>query len=267
MLRTIAISLAASLLFGCASSTKPGAVGVTRQQFMIVPAADVERMAAVQYADQFNKAKSAGRVITEGQEYDRLRKIGGRLIRQSGVFRDDTKQWKWHLTLIDAPVLNATCAPGGKITFYTGIIRQLNLTDDEIAAIMGHEIAHALREHGREKVSEAMGQQLVTNLAAANSSSPEQTLFLANQVAQILYALPNSREKETEADRIGLELMARAGYDPRAAVNVWRKMAQATNGQSPPRFLSTHPSNSARISDLSALQSVVRPLYDAAQKP
>jgi len=254
-------------MLGCASSTKPGTVGVTRQQFMIVPAADVERMADVQYSDQFNKAKTAGKLITEGPEYARLRTIGGRLIRQSGIFRDDTKQWKWRLTLIDAPILNATCSPGGKITFYTGIIRQLDLTDAEIAAIMGHEIAHALREHGREKVSEAMGQQLLVNLAAANSNRPEQTLLVANQVAQILYALPNSREKETEADRIGLELMARAGYHPAAAINVWRKMAIASNGQNPPRFLSTHPTNADRIRDLTSLQSVVMPLYEAAAKP
>lgn len=265
--RVILLAVITALLLGCASSTKPGSVGVNRQQFMVVPAADVERMAAVQYADQFNKAKSAGKLITEGPEYDRLRAIGGRLIRQSGVFRDDARQWKWHLTLIDAPILNATCSPGGKITFYTGIIRQLYLTDAEIAAIMGHEIAHALREHGRERVSEMMGQQLLVNLTAANSNRPEQTLLLANQIAHVLYALPNSREKETEADRIGLELMARAGYHPAAAVSVWQKMAAASSGQTQPRFLSTHPTNADRIRELTQLQSVVLPLYNAAAKP
>lgn len=266
-IRTLLSALALSLLLACASTTKPGVVGITREQFLIVPAANVERMAAVHYAAQFNKAKTAGSLIAAGPEFDRLRKIAGRLIRQSAVFREDTRQWKWHLTLIDAPVLNATCAPGGKITFYTGIIRQLDLTDDEIAAIMGHEIAHALREHGREKVSEAMGQQLVVKLAAAGSNQPEQNEYLANQVAQVLFTLPNSREKETEADKIGLELMARAGYDPRAAVNVWRKMSAAARGRTPPEFLSTHPSHSTRINELSALQPVVRPLYEAAPKP
>jgi len=261
------LAVTLTLLLGCASTTRPGAVGVTREQFMLVPAADVERMAAVHYADQFNKAKSAGRLLNDGPEYDRLKVIGGRLIRQSAVFRDDTRQWKWNLTLIDAPVLNASCAPGGKITFYTGIIRQLNLTDDEIAAIMGHEIAHALREHGREKVSQAMGQQLVLALAAANSQQPAQTLAIANQVANVLFVLPNSRDKETEADKMGLELMARAGYNPLAAINVWRKMAVATRGQNPPEFLSTHPAHSTRINELSALQPIVRPLYEAAPKP
>jgi len=260
------ICATALALAACASTTRPGAIGVNRQQLLIVPAETVERMALVQYADQFSKAKAAGRLIESGPEYDRLKTIGGRLIRQTAVFRDDTRQWKWHLSLIDAPVLNATCSPGGKITFYTGIIRQLNLTDDEIAAVMGHEIAHAIREHGREKVSEAMGQQLVVSLAAVNTRTPEQTAALANQVARVLYTLPNSREKESEADKIGLELMARAGYDPRAAINVWRKMS-ATGGQSPPEFLSTHPAHSTRINELTALQPAVAPLYAAAAKP
>lgn len=262
------LSIAAvALLVACATTTRPGAVGINREQLLIVSAAEVEQMAAVSYAQQYNRAKSAGRLITDGPEFERLKKIGGKLIRQSALFRDDTKQWKWNLTLIDASDLNASCAPGGKITFYTGIIRQLTLTDDEIAAIMGHEIAHALREHGREKVSEAMGQQFVIALASANSKNPAQQTQLANQVAQILFVLPNSREKETEADKIGLELMARAGYDPRAAVNVWRKMTTATRGQSPPEFLSTHPAHATRINELVALQPVVWPLYLSAPKP
>lgn len=263
--RILFVALALALA-GCASTTRPGAIGVERQQLLIVPAATVERMALVHYADQYSKAKAAGRLLESGPEYDRLKVIGGRLIRQTAVFRDDTKQWKWHLSLIDAPVLNASCSPGGKITFYTGIIRRLNLSDDEIAAIMGHEIAHAIREHGREKVSEAMGQQLVVSLAAASTKSPAQNAALANQVVQLLYTLPHSREKESEADKIGLELMARAGYDPRAAINVWRKMALAS-GQSTPEFLSTHPSDASRISELTALQPIVQPLYSSAPKP
>ncbi|MBL8514518.1 MAG: M48 family metallopeptidase, partial [Betaproteobacteria bacterium] len=157
-------------------------------------------------------------------------------------------------------------APGGKITFYTGIIRRLNLTDAEIAAVMGHEVAHALREHGREKVSLAQTRNLVTGLAFANSSNRDQQLAAANQLASILFTLPNSREAESEADRIGLELMARAGYDPSAAMSFWRKMAAATGGNTPVELLSTHPVHSSRIAELTALQSKVRPLYDAAAK-
>ncbi len=263
---SLILSFFIMLLVGCASTTKPGAIGVTRQQFLIVPAATVEKMALTHYANQNNQAKSAGKLIESGPEYERLRDIGKRLIRQTGVFRDDTKQWKWQLTLIDAPTVNASCAPGGKITFYTGIINKLKLTDDEIAAVMGHEIAHAIREHGREKVSESMGQQLLVNLASAKAQSPAVAAALANQVGTVLFLLPNSREKETEADKIGTELMARAGYDPAAAINVWRKMAGLGDAKTP-QFLSTHPSHSSRIEELTALQAVVKPLYDAAEKP
>lgn len=266
MITKVIIAAVVFAVASCASTTRPGAIGVERQQLLIVPAATVERMALVHYADQYNKAKAAGRLIESGPEYDRLKVIGGRLIRQTAVFRDDTRQWKWHLSLIDAPVLNATCSPGGKITFYTGIVRKLSLTDEEIAAIMGHEIAHAIREHGREKVSEAMGQQLFVSLASARTKSPEQNAALANQVAQILYVLPHSREKEAEADKIGLELMARAGYDPRAAINVWRKMSVAS-GKTDPEFMSTHPSNASRINELTALQPIVQSLYLSAPKP
>jgi hypothetical protein len=187
--RTIlAISLA--LLAACTTTTEPGAIGITRQQLLLVPAADVERMALTHYTEQYNRAKTINKLIESGPMYERLRKIGGRLISHTGIYRDDIGGWKWHLTLIDAPVLNATCAPGGKITFFTGIIQQLNLTDDEIAAIMGHEIAQALREHGREKVSEAMGQQFLVAMASASSKSPAATAALANQVSTIHPPLP-----------------------------------------------------------------------------
>lgn len=257
--------VAVSILTGCASTTKSGAIGITRQQLLIVPASTVEQMAASHYVTQNKQAKTAGHLIESGPEYERLRAISTRIIRQTTIFREDTRQWKWQLTLIDEPVLNASCAPGGKITFYTGIIRQLALTDDEIAAVMGHEVAHAIREHGREKVSEAMGQQLMLGLALSTGNASRESAALAEQVATVLYTLPNSREKETEADKIGLELMARAGYNPAAAINVWRKMSAATKGQSPPQFLSTHPSHSTRITELTELQPVVRPLYEAAK--
>jgi predicted Zn-dependent protease len=263
--KAIAVALL-TFLTACGTTTKPGAIGITRQQLLIVPASTVERMALTHYADQQSKARNEGRLIDAGPEYERLKAVGKRLIPQTSVFRDDIRNWKWHLTLIDAPTLNASCAPGGKITFYTGIIRQLELTDDEIAAIMGHEIAHAIREHGREKVSEAMGQQILVSLLAAKSSSPQAAAALANQVATVLYRLPNSREKETEADRIGLELMARAGYDPSAAISLWKKMADATQGRSSPEFLSTHPSHASRMADLQSLQPLGRHLYEASSR-
>ena len=264
--KAIALGLLLATLAACGTTTKPGAIGITRQQLLIVPASRVERMALTHYADQQSKARTAGTLIDSGPEYERLDTIGKRLIPQTTIFRDDIKHWKWHLTLIDAPTLNASCAPGGKITFYTGIVRQLQLTDDEIAAIMGHEIAHAIREHGREKVSESVGQQILVSLLAAKSSSPSASAALANQVATVLYQLPNSREKEIEADRIGLELMARAGYDPAAAMTLWHKMADATKERSTPEFLSTHPSHASRLADLQSLQPLARGLYESARR-
>lgn len=254
------------LISGCANTTRPGAVGVNRSQFMMISSAEVDRLSAISYNEQNQKAKQKNVLVTSGPTYERLKFIANRLIPQTEAFRDDTKQWDWRLTLIDAPVLNATCAPGGKITFYTGIIEQLNLNDDEIAAIMGHEIAHALREHGRERVSQAMAQNLAVNVAMAAAGSYGSAVSAANQMAHYVFILPNSRENESEADAIGLELAARAGYNPMGAVTVWQKMIKATKGKSSPEFLSTHPSGETRIEQLTALMPAVEPLYRLAPK-
>ena len=249
-------------LCACESSTAPGVVGVTRQQFLIVPAETVERMAQVSFAEQASAARAEGKLITAGPEFDRLQRIMDRLKGQVGIFRSDTKAWNWELALIDAPVINASCAPGGKVTFYTGIIRQLKLTDDEIAAIMGHEFAHALREHGRERVSHAMAQNAVSNIALMATEDKQLQVELANQVAQYLFVLPNSRQNESEADMIGLELAARAGYNPQAAITLWEKMGAASGGKNPPQFLSTHPANTTRTAELAAMMPAVLPLYE-----
>ena len=260
-------SLAVIALFSaCANTTRPGAVGVNRSQFMMISSSEVDRLSAISYNDQAQKAKEKNILVTSGPTYDRLKRIANRLIPQTGEFRDDTRQWNWQLTLIDAPTLNASCAPGGKITFYTGIIEQLNLSDDEIAAIMGHEIAHAIREHGRERVSQAMAQSAVANIAMAAAGGYGSAVSAANQVAQYVLVLPNSRQNESEADAIGLELAARAGYNPQAAISVWKKMIKATDSKSPPEFLSTHPSGETRIEQLTALMPVVEPLYQQSIK-
>ncbi|WP_215314762.1 M48 family metallopeptidase [Polynucleobacter paneuropaeus] len=254
-------------LTACANTTKPGAVGINRSQFMVVSSADVNKLSAISFEEQNKKAKEKNILITTGPTYERLKQVANRLIPQTTVFRDDTKGWEWQLSLIQSNTLNASCTPGGKITFYTGIIDQLNLTDDEIAAIMGHEMAHALREHGRERLSEALAQNAVTNVAlAAAGANYASGINAANQVAQYVLVLPNSRQNESEADAIGLELAARAGYNPRAAITVWQKMLKATQGKNPPEFLSTHPSGETRIERLNALMPAVEPLYLAATK-
>lgn len=266
-IRILWILAVSALLSACANTTRPGAVGVNRSQFMMASSEDVNRLSAASYSEQNQKAKEKNILVTSGPTYDRLKFIANRLIPQTEAFRDDTKQWDWRLTLIDEPILNASCAPGGKITFYTGIIEQLNLNDDEIAAIMGHEIAHALREHGRERVSQAAAQNILVNIAMAVAGPYGSAVSAANQVAQYAIVLPNSRENESEADAIGLELAARAGYNPRGAISVWQKMLKATKDKSTPEFLSTHPSGETRIEQLTALMPSVEPLYKAAPKP
>jgi len=265
--RLIAFCIASiTLVTACTTTTRPGVVGINRQQLMVASQSEVERLSAISFNEQNKKAQDKKILITSGPQYDRLTSIANRLIPQTAHFRDDTQKWNWQLSLINAPILNATCAPGGKITFYTGIIDQLKLNDDEIAAIMGHEIAHALREHGRERLSQAMAQSTITNIALAAAGGYGAQINAANQVAQYVLVLPNSRQHESEADAIGVELAARAGYNPRAAISVWQKMMKATKGKNPPEFLSTHPSGETRIEQLSALMPAVEPLYRDAPK-
>jgi predicted Zn-dependent protease len=158
--------------------------------------------------------------------------------------------------------LNAYCMPGGKIMVYSGLVEQLDLTDAELAAVIGHEMAHALREHSRERISREYAQQIALSGVAILTGAGEGLQKLASSVASVTFQLPHSREQESEADTIGLELMARAGYDPNAAVSVWKKMIAANQNQGgPPQFLSTHPSPQTRIQDLEKLVPKVMPLY------
>ena len=264
----VTVLVSACLLVACANTSRPGVVGVERSQFMMISAAQIERISASSFEQQAKAAQKKNILITSGPQYERLKTIANRLIPQTAVFRDDTHAWNWGLQLIDSPLVNATCAPGGRITFYSGIINKLNLTDDEIAAIMGHEIAHAVREHGRERVSQAMAQNVIANVAlAAAGAGSAQSIDAANQIMQYVLVLPNSRQNEKEADAIGLEIAARGGYDPRAAITLWEKMSKESKGKNPPEFLSTHPSNENRIKELSALMPRVMPLYEAAKRP
>ena len=264
----VTVLVSTCLLVACTSTSRPGVVGVERSQFMMISAAQIERISASSFEQQAKAAQKKNILIASGPQYERLKTIANRLIPQTAVFRDDTHSWNWGLQLIDSPLVNATCAPGGRITFYSGIINKLNLTDDEIAAIMGHEIAHAVREHGRERVSQAMAQNVIANVAlAATGAGSAQSIDAANQIMQYVLVLPNSRQNETEADAIGLEIAARGGYDPRAAITLWEKMSKESKGKNPPEFLSTHPSNENRIKELAALMPRVMPLYEAAKRP
>jgi predicted Zn-dependent protease len=228
--------------------------------------AEVNKMAATAYLEESGKASQAGKLNKDTSMTNRVRQISKRIIPQVATFRKDAVQWKWEVNVIDSPELNAYCMAGGKIMFYSGIIDKLKLSDDEIAQIMGHEISHALREHSRERMSEAYAKQMVFNgISVLTGGKYDAGLGVANKVSEVAISLPNSREHESEADMIGLELAARAGYNPNAAVSLWKKMAAASQNQ-PPQFLSTHPSHSTRIQDLQSKIPVVMPLYESARK-
>jgi predicted Zn-dependent protease len=262
--RPFAALATAALLTACATSTAPGAVGIQRQQLLMVPAATVNAEAAKGFNQLSATAGSKGQLNSDPVMTRRVRDIGFRLIKEVPVFRPDAAQWAWEINVFDSDEVNAFCAPGGKIGVYTGIIRKLDLSDNELAAVMGHEIAHALREHSREQVSQqTLSSTVVQGIAASGSSNAGAASALAAVGAQFFLHLPFSRDMELEADVMGLELMARAGYDPRHAPAVWRKMQRLAGGKEPVQFFSTHPNSSNRIAALEANVPKVLPLYEA----
>jgi predicted Zn-dependent protease len=254
------------LLAGCqtVSTTQPGAVGVDRKQTMIVSSADINQSAGRAYVQTLSEAQKKGRLNRDATQVQRVRAIAGRLIPQTGVFRADAPGWQWQVNVITSREVNAWCMPGGRIAVYTGLIEQLHATDDELAAVMGHEIAHALREHSRERASQAMAQGIGISVVGAALGVGGLGQDLTQLVLDLTFNLPNSRTDEIEADRIGVELAARAAFDPRAAVSLWEKMTRL-GGAQPPQFLSTHPSHASRISDLKGYSERVMPLYEAAR--
>jgi predicted Zn-dependent protease len=264
-LKLLVVGAALLAAAGCAQTTQSGAVGVEREQILLVSSKQVDQAAAQQYAKMIGEAQKKGLLDRDPAQVQRVRTISKRLVAQAGVFRQDALAWKWEAHVITSKEVNAWCMPGGKMAVYTGIIEQLKLSDDELAAIMGHEIAHALREHGRERISQQLAASLAVGVASAALGLGQGGAQLADMVAQVTFTLPNSRLHEQEADRIGVELAARAGYDPRAAVDVWKKMAQTADG-APPEILSTHPSPVSRIKDLEVYSARVMPLYQAARR-
>ncbi|MGC9386567.1 MAG: M48 family metallopeptidase [Hydrogenovibrio sp.] len=258
--------LSVSLMAGCsAPTTKKGNVGVDRSQMLLVSQSEMQTGADKAYAEILAEAKQNHTLNTDPKELKRLRTIANRLIPQTKIYREDAPDWDWQVNLLKSDQLNAWCMPGGKIAFYTGIIDTLHLTDDEIAAIMGHEIAHALREHGRERASQAMVGQVGLTALSIVTGLKGAALDVSSLVMQTTFLLPNSRTHETEADRMGVELAALAGYDPYAAISVWEKMSKIAKN-APPEFLSTHPSNETRIEDLKKYAAKVEPLYLQAKQ-
>lgn len=271
LLRLVLPSLTAVLLAACSAQGElvPGGgvnVGGTSPLVNLVPAEAVEQSAGQQYQKLLSDTSAKGALVKDGdKQLVRLRNIAGRLIPEAKRFNARAATWKWEVSLIKSDQINAFCMPGGKIAFYTGIIEKLKLTDDEIGVIMGHEMAHALREHGREQIAKQgltqIGAGIVESAVTAQAGSTAGSMV--KQGAGLL-SLKFSRDDETDADLVGLELAARAGFDPKAGVSLWKKMAAANKG-APMEWFSTHPSSDTRIATIEKNLIAVEPLYKEAK--
>ena len=267
--------LVSSLVMACCLSSvtllaREG-VEVNKEQSVfagLVPASEVEQTARQQYGDMMKEAAKKNALGPDDHpQVLRLRRIAKDLIPHSYDWNPRAKEWKWEVNLVGSNQINAFCMPGGKIAFYSGILTQLQLTDDEVAMVMGHEIAHALREHARERMGKATATNGVATIGSTLASvflgvSPQITDMVAKQGANLLN-LKFSRDDETEADLVGMEIAARAGYNPQAGVSLWQKMSAANKG-APPQWLSTHPSGQTRIEEIQANLPKVMPLYERA---
>jgi predicted Zn-dependent protease len=240
-------------------------VGVNRVQKLAGSSQQYEQQGAQQYHAILQEAQQKGVLNRDPAQLQRVRQIAQRLIAQVGVFRPDAQKWAWEVNTLQVKDVNAWCMPGGKMAVYSGLLEQIRPSEDELAAVMGHEIAHALREHSREQALRDQQIALVSVLVGAALKS-EDAMKTTGRIGQVGYGFKYSRENESEADAIGLELAARAGYDPRAAVSLWQKMA-AVGGGRPPEFLSTHPDPANRQAALAQTAQKLLPLYLQTRTP
>lgn len=229
----------------------------------LVPAEGLERQAAQEFSRLKQQAAAKKALAPDDHpQTRRLRQIAARIIPHADRFNPRARQWQWEVILIGGQQVNAFCMPGGKIAVFSGLLLGLQLTDDEAAMVMGHEIAHALREHARERIAKSeltrLGASVLSEFVGGGKYSG---LFSAGGQ---LMSLKFSRDDETEADTVGLELAARAGYDPRAGITLWKKM-MATNKGAPPQWLSTHPSGKYRIQEIERHLPAVMPIYERAR--
>jgi predicted Zn-dependent protease len=259
--QTAGLALIFLALAGCQTNPITG-----RQQFMMVSEDSAISSSKQAYAAMLQPLEKQGKIDADPAAAKRVRDITGRLIAQAIKYRPETRNWEWSIKVIDDPkTVNAWCMAGGRMAIYTGLIQQIKPTDDELAQVMGHEISHALAKHTAERMSRAMAMQLglgVLAVTQSNSQYGNLTLTGASLAAVVALELPNSREAESEADRIGIELAAKAGYDPHAAVSLWEKMAKVSGGKSRTDFLSTHPAPAKRMETLAALVPQMMPYYE-----
>ncbi len=266
VMRMAAVSLPL-LVCGSGVQAREGVeVGAPSSLSRLVPADQVEQLAAQQYVKLANQAKAQNALLPDNHpQVVRVRAIARRLIPHTLEWNKRAAQWRWEVNVLQSKEINAFCMPGGKIAFYTGILEQLKLNDDEVAMIMGHEMAHALREHAREQMGKSaatgLGASLLSSLLGLGSAGD-----MVLNAGRSLLTLSFGRKDESEGDLVGMELAARAGYDPRAGLTLWKKMSEASKG-APPQFLSTHPASATRIQDIQASLPQVMPLYERAPKP
>ncbi len=243
-----------------------GDVGRTSRFTKLVSAEQVEAAGGQQYVQMIGQAQQQRALVPDQHpQVQRLRSIAQRLIPYATPWNPRAAQWKWEVNLLASKELNAFCMPGGKIAFYFGILQKLQLSDDEVATIMGHEVAHALREHARERMGKTAATRVGAGLLSALLGLGSVGDAALNMGGQLL-TLKFSRDDETEADIVGMDLAARGGYDPGAGVTLWQKMMAAAKG-APPQFLSTHPAGDTRIKDIQSKLPKVQPLYRQAAKP
>jgi predicted Zn-dependent protease len=259
MKRYTILTLVSLLLVACATSP------TGRRQLMLVSEETAINASKEAYVQMLKPLTEEGKVDNDPVLKKRVTAITERLVAQAVKMRPATARWDWSIKVIDDPeVVNAWCMAGGKMAIYTGLVEQLHATDDEIAQVMGHEISHALANHQAEKMSVAMATSVGVAAVGVASDRPALAMSGAAVAAALAIKLPNSRTAESEADRIGIELAAKAGYDPRAAVTLWQKMAKVGGGRMP-EFLSTHPAPQNRQQALNALIPRMMPYYQSKQ--
>ena len=257
----------ATLGLGASGAAQAEDAECRRSKFtQAVSAEQVEQAAGQQYRQMLQQASEQRALVPAGNaQVQRLQYIARRIIPFTAGCNPRAQQWRWDVNLIGSKELNAFCMPGGKIAFYYGILAKLQLDDDEVAIIMGHEVAHALLEHARARMGKTMATRGAIELGAALFGLGGAGRTLADMGGQLL-TLRFSRDDESEADALGLLLAARAGYRPAAGISLWRKMLAANKG-APPQWLSTHPSGDSRIRDMQARMARVDPDFDQAGKP
>ena len=254
------VLLCAVLIVACATSP------TGRHQLMLVSEDSAIAASKQAYVEMLKPYEQKGKIDNSPTLKDRVYRITGRLIAQAIKMRPETKDWDWSIKIIDDPgTVNAWAMAGGKMAIYSGLVEKLNPTDDELAQVLGHEIAHALAKHSAEKMSVAMASSVGVVAVGVAADNKGLALTGAALAAALAVQKPNSRAAETEADHIGIELAAKAGYDPRAAVTLWQKMAQV-GGKGPPEFLSTHPAPENREKKLAALIPKMMPYYQQKGK-